>query len=181
MSCPVSTARLVEAFLEGGIAAGLWRDLRGWSCSTGEVLPAQYVLLIRDRPSVRAALRRATAGLLELLDIADAAHARGADDGCDRFRALASAPRWLLHPSEPDDSDPDVALVWERQVNHEGEWSGLLEALHQSDSVACQWAIRRCRTLMRFERDTGIDLASLLSAPEPRPKLVHTGQRRGDP
>jgi hypothetical protein len=81
------------------------------------------------------------------------------------LRALAAAPAWLLRPSEPDDADPDVALIWERQVGHGGDWHGLLEALHRAGSVEWQGAIRRCRRLMHFEEMSGVDLAELVGAP----------------
>jgi hypothetical protein len=164
----MTTARLVEALLEGAIASGLCPELRGCAPATGEVLPAQYVLLVRERPRARAALRRAAQSLLALLDAADAA--RGNADGCGRFRALAAAPHWLLRPSDPDDSDPDVALVWEREVDHGGDWESLLEALHRAGSLEWQWAIRRCRALMQFEADTGLDLAALIGIPASRAK-----------
>ncbi len=161
----MTTAHVLEALLEGAIGSGLCPDLRGWSPATGEVLPAQYLLLIRDRPRLRARLRGAAEGLLTLLDAADAAYADGNVDGCGKFRALAAAPAWLLRPSEPDDADPDVTLIWERQVDHGGDWHGLLEALHRAGSVQWQGAIRRCRTLMRFEETSEIDLAELVGAP----------------
>lgn len=161
----MSTPDLLEALLEGAIASGLCRDLRGWSPRTAEVLPAQYLLLVRDRPRVRAALRDAAEGLLALLDAADEAYAGTDAGGCARFRALAGAPGWLLRPSEPDDTDPDVALLMERAVNHGGDWHALLEALHQAGSLDWQWAIRRCRALMRFEEETGLDLMALVGIP----------------
>lgn len=171
----MSTARLTEALLEGAIASDLCPALRGWSPATGEVLPAQYLLLIRDQPRLRAALRRAAEGLLALLDAADAAYARG--DGCGKFRALAAAPDWLLRPSDPDDTDPDVALIWERQVDHGGDWRGLLEALHQAGSVEWQWAIRRCRELMRIERELDVDLATLFGLPTVERDTTRTEQQ----
>jgi hypothetical protein len=165
----MTTARLIEALLEGAIESGLCPDLptapRPWSLTTGELLPAQYLLLVHDWPRARAALRRAAEGLLALVDAADAAYANGDGDGCGKLRALAAAPAWLQRPSGPDDTDLDVALVWERQVDHGGDWEGLLEALHQAGSTDWQWAIRRCRTLMRFEEEMGIDLAELVGAP----------------
>lgn len=157
-----STPHLLEALLDGAIAAGVCPALRGCVPATGEVLPAQYLLLTRDDPRARAALRRAARSLLALLDAADAAYANGDPDGCAKFRALAAAPAWLLRPSAPQDTDLDVALVWERQVDHGGDWNGLLQALHRAGSVRWQWAIQRCRALMRFERETGIDLAELV-------------------
>jgi hypothetical protein len=111
---------------------------------------------------VRAVLRQAAEALLALLDVADAAYADGDPDGCAKFRALAGAPGWLLRPSDPEDTDLDVALVWECAVDHGGEWHGLLEALHRAGSIEWQWAIRRCRTLMRFERESGVGLEGLL-------------------
>lgn len=161
----MTKADLIEALLEGAIAAGVCRDLRGWSPGTGEVLPAQYLLLVRDRPRVRTALRSAAEGLLALLDAADQAYEHPGVDHCGKFHALATAPSWLLRPCEPDDSDPDVALLLEREVNHGGDWQGVLEALHRAGSLDWQWAIRRCRTLMRFERETGLDLAALVGIP----------------
>jgi hypothetical protein len=168
----MTTARLIEALLEGAIASGLCPDLtaepRPWSPATGELLPAQYLLLVRDRPRLRAALRRAAGGLLALLDTADAAYAQGDVSGWGKLRALAAAPDWLLQPSHPDDSDPDVALIWECYVNHGGDWHQLLEALHRAGSVEWQWAIQRCRLLMRFEEEAEIDLGELVGAPASR-------------
>jgi hypothetical protein len=149
----------LETLLDGAIASGLCPGLRGCVPATGEVLPAQYLLLTRDVPRARAVLRQAAEALLALLD---AAYADGDPDGCAKFRALAGAPGWLLWPSSPEDTDLDVALVWECAVDHGGEWHGLLEALHRAGSIKWQWAIRRCRTLMRFEKETGMELAELL-------------------
>ena len=160
----MTTAHHLEALLEGGTQSGLCPELRGCVPATGEVLPAQYLLLVRDRPRARARLRDAAETLLALLDAADAAYGGGDADRCGKFRALATAPDWLLRPSGPEDTDPDVALIWECAVDHDGDWYGLLEALHQAGSVEWQWAIRRCRALMRFEEGTGIDLAALIGA-----------------
>jgi hypothetical protein len=157
--------RLIEALLEGAIGAGFCRDLRGCSPATGEVLPAQYLLLVRDRPCARAALRRAATGLLTLLDLADEAHA--SSDGCGKLRALAAAPDWLHKPVDPDDSDPDVALILECRICHEDDWHALLETLHRAGSVKWQWAIQRVRTLMAFEQATGSSLPELIGAPGP--------------
>ena len=77
-------------------------------------------------------------------------------DGCGKFRALLAAPHWLLRPTEPDDRHPDVALLLERELGSRG-WPGLLEALHQAGSVEWRPAIRRCREMMRFEMETGVD------------------------
>lgn len=158
----MTVPHLIEALLEGAIASGLCRDLRGCSPATGEVLPAQYLLLVRDRPRARAALRHAADALLTLLDIADEAHT--VSDGCGKLRALAVAPNWLLRPSDPDDSDPDVALILECHVCHDDDWHALLEALHQAGSVKWQWAIQRVRTLMAFEDTSGTSLPSLIGA-----------------
>jgi hypothetical protein len=169
----MTNANHLEALLEGAIASGLCPELRGCVPETGEVLPAQYLLLIRDVPRARARLRRAAEALLALLDAADAAHADGNADRCAKFRALAAAPGWLLRPSGPDDTDPDVALIWECTMDHGGDWYGLLETLHRAGSVEWQWAIRRCRALMRFEKETEIDLATLID-------ISSTNPRHGD-
>ncbi|HDQ73594.1 MAG TPA: hypothetical protein ENN19_16075 [Chloroflexi bacterium] len=166
----MTTANHLETLLEAAITSGLCPTLRGWSSATGEVLPAQYLLLTRDLPRARARLRCAAEALLALLDVADGAYADGNGDHCAKFRALAAAPDWLLRPSEPDDNDPDVALVWECAVTHSGDWQGFLEALHQAGSVEWQWAIRRCRVLMRFEEEQGGDLAGLIGITAARPK-----------
>jgi hypothetical protein len=158
----MTTACHLEALLDGAIASGLCPKLRACVPATGEVLPAQYLLLTRDVPRARAVLRQAAEALLALLDAADAAYAGGDRDGCAKFRALAGAPDWLLRPSSPEDTDLDAALVWECAVDHGGEWHGLLEALHRAGSIKCQWAIRRCRALMRFEKEAGVELAKLL-------------------
>ena len=158
-------AHRVEALLDGAIQSGLCSELRGCASATGEVLPAQYLLLVHDQPRARAVLRQAALGLLALLDTAEGAYADGNGDGCAKFRALAAAPAWLLRPTEPDDTDPDGALVWERQADHGGDWHRLLEALHQAGSIRWQMAIRRCRELMRFEAETGTDLAELVGIP----------------
>jgi hypothetical protein len=170
----MTTARQVEALLQGAIASGLCPEQRGCIPATGEVLPVQYLLLTREQPRARGLLRRAAQGLLALLDAADTAYANGNADGCGKFRALAEAPDWLLRPSGPDDSDLDVALVWEREVDHGGDWEGLLDALHRAGSVEWQPAIRRCRTLMRFEEHTGLDLAVLVGIPAREARDVAT-------
>lgn len=176
----MTEAGLVEALLEGVIAAtGVGRDLRGWSDTTGAVLPAQYLLLVRDRPELRRALRSAAEGLLELLDAADQAYEQAGADHCGKFDALAAAPDWLLCPCESDDSDPDVALILEREVTHNGDWEGLLEALHRAGSLDWQGAIRRCRELMRFERERELDLAALLGIPAPLRNRSVDGPVRG--
>jgi len=169
----MTNANHLEALLEAAITSGLCPELRGWSRATGEVLPAQYLLLTRAPPRARARLRRAAEALLALLDVADVAYADGNGDHCAKFRALAAAPDWLLRPSDPDDNDPDVALIWECAVTHGGDWQGFLEALHQAGSVEWQWAIRRCRVLMRFEKETEIDLATLID-------ISSTNPRHGD-
>lgn len=158
----MTIARHLEGLLDGAIASGLCPELRGCVPATGEVLPAQYLLLTRDAPRARVKLRQAAEDLLVLLDAADAAYADGDVDGCGKFRALAAAPGWLLRPSSPEDTDLDVALVWECTVDHGGAWHGLLEALHRAGSVEWQWAIRRCRALMRFEEETGARLAEVV-------------------
>ena len=170
----MSTSRLVEALLEGAMTSGLCPDLPALpglcSRTTGEVLPLQYLLLVRDQPRLRTALRTAAESLLTLLEVADQAYAHHEGPrGCGKFRALSAAPAWVQRPSCPDDSDPDVALIWDRQVAYGGDWLALLEALHRAGSREWQWAIRRCRTLMRFERATGIDLVEAVGAPQARP------------
>jgi hypothetical protein len=157
----MDTAHLVEALLDGAIRSGLCPELRGCTPATGEVLPAQYLLLVRDLPGTRSALRQAALGLLALLDAAEAGYACDGEDGCGKFQALLSAPDWLLRPAEPDSRDLDVALLLERERGGQG-WPDLLEALHQAGSVEWQPAIRRCREMMRFEVETGGDLAKLM-------------------
>jgi len=158
-----SVAPLVESLLDGAIAAGHCPGLRGAVASTGEVLPAQYLLLARGIPAAqREGLRRAALGLLELLDAADRAAAHADSDDCARFHALAAAPHWLLFPSDPDDTDVDVALICERELDHGGSWHALLAHLHRAGTEEWQWAIQRCRALMRFETQAGRDLADLL-------------------
>jgi hypothetical protein len=164
-------AHQLEALLESAIASGLCPDLRGCDPATGEVLPAQYLLLTRARPRTRVRLRHAAEALLTLLDVADAACADGYGDGCAKFRALDAAPDWLLRPSDPDDTDPDVALIWECAVDHGGDWYQLLEVLHRAGPVKWQWAIQRCRVLMRFEKETKMNLAALIGISPARPKL----------
>jgi hypothetical protein len=163
----MTNANHLETLLEAAITSGLCPELRGWSCATGEVLPAQYLLLVRDLPCARTRLRWAAEALLALLDAADAAYTDGNADCCAKFRALAAAPGWLLRPSDPDDTDPDVALIWECKIDHGGDWYGLLETLHRAGSVEWQWAIRRCRALMRFEEETGTELAMLVGLHSP--------------
>jgi hypothetical protein len=175
----MTAARHLETLLDGAVVSGLCPELWGCVPATGEVLPAQYLLLTRDVPRARARLRQAAGALLALLDAADAAYADGDPDRCGKFRALAAAPGWLLRPSSPKDIDLDVALVWKCAVDHGGEWYGLVEALHRAGSIEWQWAIRRCRALMRFEKETGVELAELLginiveeAALEQRPDTV---------
>lgn len=50
----MTIAHQLEALLESAIAAGLCPELRGCDPATGEVLPAQYLLLTRARPHTRA-------------------------------------------------------------------------------------------------------------------------------
>ena len=162
-----STALLVEDLLDGAIAAGFCPELRRVTPSTGEILPAQYLLLVGQSASgTRERLRRAARGLLCLLDAADAGdaagNAGGDADGCAKFRALAAAPEWLLRAADPDDIDIDIALLCEREFDHRGNWLSLIEHLHLSGSIEWQWAIQRCRAMMRFERETGLDLANLV-------------------
>jgi hypothetical protein len=157
----MNTAHLLEALLDGAIRSGLCPELRGCTPATGEVLPAQYLLLVRDLPHTRSALRQAVLGLSALLDAAEASYTFGNGDGCGKFRALLAAPDWLLRPVEPDNRDLDVALLLERELGGRG-WPGLLEALHQAGSVEWQPAIRRCREMMRFETETRVDLAKLM-------------------
>ncbi|MBD3306314.1 hypothetical protein GF348_08045 [candidate division KSB3 bacterium] len=161
----MTTARQLEILLDSAITSGLCPELRGCVPATGEVLPAQYLLLTRDLPRVRAVLRQVAKALLVLLDVADAAYADGDPNGCAKFHALAAAPDWLLRPSDPEDIDLDVALVWECTVDHGGDWHRLLESLHQASSTEWQWAIRRCRAMMRFEKETGKRLAEIIAAP----------------
>lgn len=156
----MNIAHLLEALLDGAIRSGLCPELRGCTPVTGEVLPAQYLLLVRDLPRTRSALRQAALDLLALLDAAEAGYAFGNGDGFGKFRALLAAPDWLLRPAEPDSRDFDVALLLERELGGQG-WPGLLEALHQAGSVSWQPAIRRCREMMRFEAEKGVDLAKL--------------------
>jgi hypothetical protein len=160
-----ATDRHLEALLDAAIRSGLCPELRACVPATGEVLPAQYLLLTRDLPQARARLRRAAEALLLLLDIADGAYADGDPHHWGKFAALAAAPAWLRRPASPDDTDLDIALVWECAVDHDGDWHGLLTALHRAGSTTWQWAIRRCRVLMQFERTYEVDLASVMGVP----------------
>ena len=162
----MDTAHLVEALLSGlirsdeaGEAYPELDRLRGWVGEADEPIPLQYALCTLDLPAARGVLRHAAQALLALLDAVAAAWA---DDDLDRkFRALLAAPDWLLRPAETDNRDPDVALLLERELGGQG-WPGLLEALHQAGSVEWQTAIRRCREMIRFEAETGVDLAKLM-------------------
>jgi hypothetical protein len=89
-------AQHLEALLECAIASGLCPDLQDCIPATGEMLPTQYLLLVRDRPRARAKLRRMAEALLTLLDTTDVVYADGDADRCGKFRALAAAPDWLL-------------------------------------------------------------------------------------
>jgi hypothetical protein len=164
----VNTPYLVEAMLGGVVgcdeAAEAYPELqrlRDWAGTPGEAAPLQWLLLTLDLPLARGLLRHTALALLHLLDVADTAWATDAIDGCGKFRAICHAPPWLLVPPQPDDRDDDAALVWERDTDFGGNWYALLEALHQAGSVEWQWAIQRCRTMMAFERMTGLDVARL--------------------
>jgi len=180
----MDTAHLVETLLAGLICSDeagkaypeldrLRRRVEGSTQPTsegvGDPIPLQYALCTLDLPAARGVIRHTAQALLALLIAVDgpAASPQAAAwtdddlDGCRKFRALLAAPNWLLRPVEPDNRDPDVALLLERELGGRG-WPGLLETLHQAGSVEWQPAIRRCREMMRFEEETGVNLAKLV-------------------
>ncbi len=185
----MDTAHLVEALLAGPVCSDEAGEaypeldrLRGWVEGSAQLtpgdarepIPLQYALCTLDLPAARGVIRHAAQALLALLDAVDgstgspqvAARATDTLDGCSKFRALLAAPDWLLRPVEPDTRDFDVALLLERELGGQG-WPGLLGALHRAGSVEWQPAIRRCRELMRFEAETGVDLAQLMGVQVP--------------
>ncbi len=167
----MNTPCLVEALVGGLVgcddAAEAYPQLevlrqRSGLGTTHSDVPLQWLLLSVDLPLARGLLRHTAQALLQLLDAADAAWATDAIDEAGKFRAILNAPAWVLQPAGLNDRDEDVALVLERDADFGGDWYALLEALHRAGSAEWQWAIRRCRAMMRFEASTGMDIADVL-------------------
>ena len=167
------TPLLVEALLEGLVlhdeACQAYPDLAALRArAQGEdgppLLPLQWALCAADLPLARRLLRHAAHSLLDLVDAADAGWRRGGASGCPLWEVLAVAPPWLLRPDPPDDDEPDIALLLERDESHRGDWNGLIEALHGAGSRQWQWAIQRCRAMQRFERGHHVNLRHLLDS-----------------
>lgn len=165
------TPLLVEALLQGLVlhdeACQAYPDLAALCArAQGEVapplLPLQWALCVADVPLARRLLRHAARSLLDLVDAADAGWRRGRASGCPLWEVLAVAPPWLLRPDPPDDDEPDIALLLERDEEHRGEWSDLIASLHRAGSREWQWAIARCRAMQRFERSRQLNLRHLL-------------------
>jgi hypothetical protein len=161
------TPLLVEALLEGlalhDEACEAYPDLMALRArAQGEngppLLPLQWVLCVADVPLARRLIRHAARSLLGLLDAADAGWRRGQASNCPLWEVLAAAPDWLLRPDPPDDDDPDVALLLERDESFGGDWNGLIEELHRAGSRTWQEAIARCRAMQRFERAHQVNL-----------------------
>lgn len=166
------TPFLVEALLEGLVlhdeACQAYPDLAALrSRAQGEdgppLLPLQWALCVADLPLVRRLIRHAAHALLDLVDVADAGWQRGRASGCPLWEVLTGAPPWLLRPDPPDDDEPDIALLLERDESHRSDWNGLIEALHRAGSVEWQWAIVRCRAMQRYERIHLVNLRHLLT------------------
>lgn len=165
------TPLLVEALLHGLVlhdeACQAYPDLAALrSRAQGEdgppLLPLQWALCVADLPLARRLLRHAARSLLDLVDAADAGWRRGRASGCPLWEVLAEAPPWLLRPDPPDDDEPDIALLLERDEEHRGEWSDLIESLHRAGSREWQCAIQRCRAMQRYEWGRQVNLRHLL-------------------
>jgi len=165
------TPLLVEALLEGLVlhdeACQAYPDLAALRArAQGEdgppLLPLQWALCVADVPLARRLVRHAARSLLGLLDAVDAGWRRGRATGCSLWEVLAEAPPWLLRPDPPDDDEPDIALLLERDESYHSDWNGLLEALHGAGSREWQWAIERCRAMQRYERAHQVNLRHLL-------------------
>lgn len=165
------TPLLVEALLEGLVlhdeACQAYPDLAALrSRAQGEdgppILPLQWALCVADLPLARRLLRHAARSLLDLVHAVDAGWRRGQVSGCPLWEVLAEAPTWLLRPDLPDDDEPDIALLLERDESHGSDWSALIGELHRTGSREWQWAIARCRAMQRFERSRHVNLRHLL-------------------
>jgi hypothetical protein len=135
-------------------------------------LPWQWALCTCNLPLARGLVRHAARALLDLLDALDAADEAAARDDCYLWHALRLAPPWLTLPLEPDDDEPDIALLLERDEDWGGDWLALIEDLHRAGSETWQWAIRRCRAMRRFEQAYGVNLRDLLAATEAAPEVT---------
>ena len=166
------TPHLVEALLSGLVlhdeACEAYPDLgalRRRARAGGSQAPLQWALCAADLPLARSLLRHVANALLDLLDAVDAGWHEGERDACPLWHTLARAPDWLLLPDEPDDVEPDIALVLERDDAHRGDWQAFIEALHRAGSREWQWAIQRCHAMQRYEKRYERDVRHLLCPP----------------
>ncbi|MHB1296185.1 MAG: hypothetical protein ACYC4R_14465 [Anaerolineae bacterium] len=167
------TAELVEALIAGlasnDDACEVYPDLDALrACAQVRGVPLQWALCTTNLTCARGVLRHSATALLSLLDALDEAETAGAQDGCPLWHALAEAPPWLLAPNEPDDDEPDIALLMARDEQYGGEWNALIEALHEAGSRTWQWAIARCRAMQAYETRHACNLRDLLR-PAPTP------------
>ena len=166
------TPHLVEALLVGLVfndeADEVYPELgelRQRACSGGASLPLQWALCVADLPLARGLIRHTATALLALLDAIDEGWRAGEQDGCPLWHTLRCAPPWLLLPEEPDDGEPDIALLLERDESYDGDWQQLIEALHLAGSREWQWAIRRCRAMQTYEARHEVKLRELVRWP----------------
>ena len=167
------TADLVECMLRGIVcgdeACACYPDLSALRARVGDEeqeMPLQWAMISHPESPAIDLIARTALAILDLAQACLEGWQMGQDDGCALWHALDHAPHWLYLPDEPDDNVPEIALLLERDEAHDGDWLGLIEALHQAGSVEWQWAIRACRRMQRFESMTGVDCRSLLSPRE---------------
>ncbi|MBM3188956.1 MAG: hypothetical protein FJZ90_09580, partial [Chloroflexi bacterium] len=127
----------------------------------GAPVPLQWALCVADLPLARGLIRHTALALLSLLDGIDEGWKAGERDGCPLWHTLQRAPPWLLLPEEPDDAEPDIALLLERDESYHGDWQALIEALHRAGSREWQWAIQRCRAMQAYEARHQVNLGDL--------------------
>jgi len=179
------TPQLVEGLLSGLVlddeACNCYPELGrlraralGWEAETIHGVARQqsswqWALCTCNLPLARGLLRHAARSLLELLDALNLADEASTQDDCYVWHALRLAPPWLPRPAEPDDEEPDIALLLERDELWNGDWLALIEDLHRAGSERWQWAIQRCRAMQRFERAYGVNLRQLLEPTEAGP------------
>ena len=139
-------------------------ELRQRTRPGGPPVPLQWALCVADLPLARGLIRHTATALLALLDGIDEGWKAGQRDGCSLWHSLRRAPDWILLPVEPDDAEPDIALLLERDESYNGDWQKLIEALHRAGSREWQWAIQRCRAMQSYEARHELDLLAGINA-----------------